>query len=148
MIEEEIRFHILYYLYKKHTSQETGEYQSADDIIKDTGLKTEDKNLINREFAFLNNNGFLKGQRDTSNGGVPYSVVITKSGIETAEKVALQILDTINDKNSQGNIHDEIVPILNETIQSKKITRIWNYVNSRPEIFMKVREQILRKHFC
>jgi hypothetical protein len=147
VIEEEIRFHILYFLYNKHTSQETGKYQSADDIIEETGLKTVDRNMVDGEFVYLNNNGYLKAQRDTSDGGIPYSVVITKSGIDTAEKVAMQIIGTINNKYPEGNIHNEILPILNETAQSTKTKKIWDYVNSKPELFTNVRDQILRKYF-
>jgi hypothetical protein len=145
MNKEEIRFHILYYLYNKHSSGEVGKYQSADNIVEESELKSIDRNAIDEEFAHLNNGGYLKGQRDTSDGGIPYSVVITKSGIEIVESVTQQIITNINEEHTSDEIQNEIMPINNETNQNTKTSKIWEYVKSKPGLFNSIGEIILRK---
>lgn len=145
MNKEEIRYQILYYLYNKHHSGEVGKYQSADDIIEQSELESIDKDAIDQEFTYLNNGGYLKGQRETSDGGIPYSVVITKSGMEIVEDVARQIISNIDEQNTSDSMRNEIIPITNETNQNLKTKKIWEYVKSKPELFNNFGENILRK---
>lgn len=147
MNQQEIRFHILYYLYNKHSMGQIGKYQSADDIIKETELNGIDRNLIDYEFVYLNNSGYIKGQRDTSDGGMPYSVVITKSGIEIVENISQQIITYIDKQHPHDNIDNELVSIKNETNQNTRTNKIWEYVKSKPELFMNIGEKILSGSF-
>lgn len=120
-------------------------YQSADDIIEQSELESIDKDAIDQEFTYLNNGGYLKGQRETSDGGIPYSVVITKSGMEIVEDVARQIISNIDEQNTSDSMRNEIIPITNETNQNLKTKKIWEYVKSKPELFNNFGENILRK---
>lgn len=145
MNNEEIRFQILYYLYNKHHGGEVGKYQSADNIVQQSELKSKDRNGIDKEFTYLNNGGYLKGQRDTSDGGIPYSTVITKSGMEKVENVTTQIILTINEQHTNDKVYNEIMPINNETNQNLKTKKIWEYLNSKPELFNNIGRKILHK---
>jgi hypothetical protein len=144
--KEEIRFQILYFLYNKHHGGEIGKYQSADDIIEGTELNGVDRNLINDEFVYLNKGGYLRSQRDTSDGGIPYSAVITKLGIDIVETVTQQILINIDEQHQNDDVHNEIWPINNETNQSTKTKKIWEYVKSKQDLFNNIGEKILQKN--
>jgi hypothetical protein len=145
MNKQEIRYHILYFLYNKFFGGHIGKYQSADNIIQETELKSVDRNLIDDEFAYLNNRGYLKSQRDTSSGGIPYSAVVTKSGIDVVENVTRQIIASINAQHPNSHVQNEILPINNETNQNTKTNKIWEYVKSKPDLFNNIGEKILRE---
>lgn len=146
MNKEEIRFQILYFLYNKHHGGEIGKYQSVDKVIEQSELNSVDRNLIDDEFAYLNSSGYLRNQRDTSDGGIPYSAVITKFGLEAVEKVTQEILVTINEQHKNDHVYNEIWPIISETNQITKTNKIWEYVKSKQDLFNNIGEKILQKN--
>jgi len=52
---QEIRFHILHYLYSKHYAGEPGIYQELDNIINEVGLGDVERHLVIGDVALSRN---------------------------------------------------------------------------------------------
>jgi hypothetical protein len=59
---QEIRFHILYYLYNKHYSGELGHPQVVENIIAETELKNIEKNIVYGDIVYLEQSSFIRGR--------------------------------------------------------------------------------------
>jgi hypothetical protein len=59
---QEIRFHILYYLYNKHYSGELGHPQVVENIIAETELKNIEKNIVYGDIVYLEQSSFIRGE--------------------------------------------------------------------------------------
>lgn len=65
--------------------------------------------------------------------------------MEKVENVTTQIILTINEQHTNDKVYNEIMPINNDTNQNLKTKKIWEYLNSKPELFSNIGRKILHK---
>ena len=141
MKHQEIRFHILHYLYNKHYGGELGKYQVVDKIIPDTELKNVERNLVIGDVAYLYDGKFIKGTPIMKELGYPTSILIANYGIDAVDKVINHIIknvtnpERVHDPGMQQKHQNEIRTISDDDNPKNKINGIWSYVKSNPSFF-------------
>ncbi|HEX2408783.1 MAG TPA: hypothetical protein VHJ38_16395 [Nitrososphaeraceae archaeon] len=143
MDHPEIRFQVLYYLYNKFYGGQTGRHQPVENILQETELKNIDRNLINGDIAYLFSSGLVGGKRVIGNGGYPNSIIITNYGIDLVENIISEIIVNIRNQQDTTIVKNEI-ELISKSDQKTRTTRVWDYVKSKPELFINIGEKVLR----
>jgi hypothetical protein len=136
---QEIRFEILYYLYKKHYGGELNRLQSVEAIIQETELKNVEKNNVYGDVVYLHQSGFIQGEYHIGDTFPPW-ITITSYGIDTVDNVTNNVINDISNEKPD----EQIQIISSEPDPSKKISRLWDYVKANPTFFTNIVEKVLR----
>jgi len=82
----EVKFRILFILYRKHYSKELRQPQITNKVIEEANLSYFEPDLVHGDIIYLEERGFLRGQH-TLGMNYPFSVVITAQGIDETKKL-------------------------------------------------------------
>jgi hypothetical protein len=143
MEHPEIRFQILYYLYNKYYGGQTRKLHSIEKIIQETELKNIDRNLINTDIAYLFSSDLVTGKGTIGNAGYPPSIIIINKGIDLVENIINEIIVNIRNQQSTTIVKNEI-ELISKSDQRRRTTKVWEYVKAKPELFVIIREKVLK----
>src|SRR5438132_63710 len=133
MNHDEIRFRILHILYEKYYDGGLMRTYSIEDVIKESGLETVERNLVLGDILYLKNKGFVNGDMQL---GVPHptAIGIETFGIDTLENFVTHSMNKIITEDLDIQTKDEIEEIRKEESITSKVKKWYNFIISRPEM--------------
>ena len=125
-----IRLRILNFLYQKHFAGQPMHYFEVDEIIRESGLENENRNVIDGNTLYLYDKKLVAGTRSMG-VAAPTSLYITASGIDFVEYV---YNNTIQKMTLDQRDTTELQQIEREPDHPSQIRRFFTYVLLRPEL--------------
>jgi hypothetical protein len=124
----EVKFRILFVLYRKHYSKELRQPQLMIKVIEEADLASFESDLVYGDIVYLKDRGFVSGQYALGTA-YPFSLLITDKGIDEAEKLIRGFIRFL-EKESLSD-YRQINAIV---ARSGTLIEIWRILNHNPSL--------------
>jgi hypothetical protein len=138
---QEIRFRVLYALYQIYYGGKRYDVQQTEHVIKQAGLAEVDKNDVYGDLVYLQRKKLIDTMQPLGMT-FPMTMIINEKGIDAVESIMEQSISTLrqaDDSETKKNLDT----ILEEVSPSGRLTKLFEYMKKRPDLFVAVIEKAI-----
>src|SRR5919106_551072 len=127
----EVKFRLLFALYRKHYSKELRQQQITAKVIEEANLSYFEPDLVYGDIVYLEERGFVRVQH-TLGMSYPFSLIITAQGIDETKKLIEGFIRFLREESESDYRHINAV-----VATSDKLTEIWRILNQNHSLCKK-----------